>query len=99
MLAFRVPGPISAPLAIELISDYVVDQQTGLVVTHQLVETRVNGQLTPGDVISRNLAGFLNVEMQQGNPSRSPDEVLQTVSEAVSWLRTMAMAPNSGTKK
>lgn len=98
MLAFRVPGPISAPLVIELVSDYVVDQQTGFVVTHQLVETRVNGQLTPGDVISRNLAGFLNVEMQQGNPSRSPDEVLQTVSEAVSWLRTLAMAPNNGSK-
>jgi hypothetical protein len=76
---------------LELVSDYVVDPHTGLVIQHQLVETRVNGQLTPGDVISRNLAGFFNLEKQGASSSpRNPDDLLQTVSEAMSWLRSLS---------
>jgi hypothetical protein len=93
-LNFRVPGPISAPLALELVSDYVVDPQTGLVIQHRLVETRLNGQLTPGDVISRSLAGFFNIEQQEATSRRKSDDLLQTVSEAMSWLRSLSTLNN-----
>ena len=100
MFHFRAPGPISAPLSLELVSDYVMDPQTGLVMQHRLVETRVNGQLTPGDVLSRSLAGFFNLEgtLQGGAGSTSPlsttrrnsDDLLQTVTDVVSWLRSLS---------
>ena len=100
-LPFRVPaGPIPAPLLVELVSDYVLDPHTGRVIQHRLIETRVNGQLTPGDVLSRRLAGFFQWEQgmgmsQEGGAGGSPrrrnsDDLLQTITDAVSWLRSVS---------
>ena len=98
-LAFRVPPPLglpdaaAVPLTVEIVSDYKLDPQSGLVVQHQLVETRVNGQLTPGDVLSRNLQRLWNLE--QDTAPRSNDDLLQSVTDALSWLRTFS----TGSKK
>ena len=100
-LPFRVPaGPLPAPLLVELVSDYVLDPHTGLVIQHRLIETRVNGQLTPGDVLSRRLAGFFQWEQGMGVPQeegaggsprrRNSDDLLQTITDAVSWLRSIS---------
>jgi len=98
------PGPITAPLSLELISDYVIDSDTGLVIEHRLVETRINGQLTPGDVLSRTVTNLLNlsgrkISLDSEEPStttsssprrNSEDFLFQTMSEAISWLRNLS---------
>lgn len=94
MLAFRVPPPpgfpeaAAVPLTMEIVSDYTLDSQTGLVTQHKLVETRINGQLTPGDMLSRNLQRIWNLE-QESQP-KSNDDLLQSVADAVSWFRTLS---------
>ena len=92
---FLLPDVASVPLTLEIVSDYTLDTQSGLVTHHRLVETRVNGQLTPGDVVSRNLQRFLKWE-QQDPPSKSAmnEDMLKSVSDAMSWLRSFSS--NSG---
>jgi len=41
------------PLDISVVSDYAVDRESGDIYQHRLIESRVNGQLTPGDVLSK----------------------------------------------
>eukprot|EP00977_Amphora_coffeiformis_P016002 scaffold4833_cov233-Amphora_coffeaeformis.AAC.37 len=41
------------PLKVDLISEYVLDPDSGRIVQHRLVESRLNDQLTPGDILSR----------------------------------------------
>lgn len=105
VLAFRVPppGPLfpdaaSVPLTLEIVSDYVLDPETGLVAQHKVVETRVNGQLTPGDVLSRSLQRFWKLESSSEMTAsrRNNDDILQSVSEAMSWLRSFSS--NTGSK-
>lgn len=40
-------------LQIDLISDYILDPDSGRIVQHRLIESRINGSLTPGDLLSR----------------------------------------------
>ena len=51
------------PLKVELITEYVLDPDSGRIVQQRLVESRLNDQLTPGDFLSRVLLrgqdGFL----------------------------------------
>ena len=53
-----LPNPLNVPsaglpLKIDLMSEYILDPDSGRIVQHRLVESRLNGQLTPGDVLSR----------------------------------------------
>lgn len=41
------------PLRVDLISDYILDPDSGRIVQHRVIESRLNDQLTPGDVFSR----------------------------------------------
>jgi hypothetical protein len=43
----------AVPVRIGVVSDYILDPSTGRIAVHKLVETRVNGQLAPGDVVAR----------------------------------------------
>ena len=62
------------PLKILLVSEYVLDPDSGRIVQHRLIESRINDQLTPGDILSR----FL---------SRTQDN--ETVDDSV-WARPLA---------
>jgi len=102
VLKFRLPPPGSVfsdaaavPLTLELVSDYVIDPELGLVKEQRLIESRVNGQLTPGDVLSRNLQRLLKLE--QDTPQRGTEDMLQTVTDAISWFRSFS-SPN-GSKR
>lgn len=46
-------GLPAVPLDLELVSEYKTDERTGYIREHRLIESRVNGQLTPADVIPR----------------------------------------------
>ena len=82
------------PLKIVLVSDYVIEKQTGQIFQHRLLETRINGQLTPGDVISRWIQKQVdNDATSGGNANGRPDNGVafqRGLLEAVSWLRSMS---------
>eukprot|EP00536_Pseudo-nitzschia_multiseries_P010219 jgi/Psemu1/288974/fgenesh1_pg.305_\ len=85
-------GPVSGlPLKVELTSDYRIDPDTGSIVEHRLVETRINGQLTAGDQVSRWMQRFLNLDGAETakDPVRSEDGALKAISDALSWFRSM----------
>lgn len=66
------------PLKIGLMSEYVLCSESGKIIEHRLLESRVNGQLTPGDVVSR------WVQRLSGGAKESDDD-----GNAVDWLRTL----------
>uniref|UniRef100_A0A6U3DYR9 Uncharacterized protein n=1 Tax=Entomoneis paludosa TaxID=265537 RepID=A0A6U3DYR9_9STRA len=54
---FGTPSTAGLPLSITLRSEYRLDALTGEVLQHVLLESLVNGQLTPADILSRWLQG------------------------------------------
>ena len=40
-------------LHVEIITEYFVDSENGKIIEQRLLESRINGQLTPGDLVSR----------------------------------------------
>ena len=101
---FRIPSPgvgiivspnsdsptSSLPLKVELTSDYRIDPDTGLIVEHRLVETRVNGQLTAGDQVSRWMQRFLKLDGAAPTAGvRNEDGAFAAILDAISWFRPM----------
>ncbi|KAG7368997.1 hypothetical protein IV203_031740 [Nitzschia inconspicua] len=100
--SFRIPTPgagvivpesvSSPPIIVELLSDYKIDPASGAIIEHRLVETRVNGQLTPGDQVSRWIRRFLRRDDGLGfDPSEkgSNDGVLRAVSDTLNFFRSV----------
>jgi hypothetical protein len=83
------PSQQEIPLTLELISEYDLDNVMGKITQHALLESRVNGQLTPADVVSR------WIRRQQQQPFQR-DSVLedrswmQVLSDALRWLDSIA---------
>jgi hypothetical protein len=84
----------SPPITIELVSDYKISPTNGLITEHRLVETRVNGQLTPGDQVSRWIQRFL-ITGPEG-PARTGfgenennDNVLRAISDMLKFFRSI----------
>merc|ERR1711935_848074 len=85
-----IPSPDSSslasglPLKVELISDYRIDSDTGLITEHRLVETRINGQLTAGDQVSRWMQQFLKLGGATATTTvRNEDRALSTIFDAI----------------
>eukprot|EP00546_Thalassionema_frauenfeldii_P019455 CAMPEP_0178895030 /NCGR_PEP_ID=MMETSP0786-20121207/348_1 /TAXON_ID=186022 /ORGANISM="Thalassionema frauenfeldii, Strain CCMP 1798" /LENGTH=579 /DNA_ID=CAMNT_0020565191 /DNA_START=342 /DNA_END=2081 /DNA_ORIENTATION=+ len=72
------------PLQLDLISDYKIEPTTGFVYRHCFVATRVNGQLTPGDVISRWIQQFLKLD--RAADTIREDDLQKSISETLAWL-------------
>jgi hypothetical protein len=96
-LQLRVPPPgglfadatqAGVPLKLELVSDYIIDSSSGKISQHRLVESRVNGQLTPGDVMSRSIQRYLNLDSATSTTDGG-DDPLKTFSDALAWVRSM----------
>jgi hypothetical protein len=77
------------PLKFEVVSDYKIDPGTGLIYQHRLIETRINGQLTPGDLLSRSIQRILKLE-QTTTTTNGNEDVLKTFSDALTWFRSMS---------
>jgi hypothetical protein len=88
-----VASAVSVPLTLELVSDYVLDPRTGQIEQHRLVESRVNGQLTPGDVLSRSIQRFLMRSSEDSNNQTDDDAFLRPLSDALGWLRSIGGGP------
>ena len=90
------PPPIitsGLPLRVELVSDYRIDPDTGLIVEHRLVETRINGQLSAGDQVSRWIQRFLKLDggsdTNTKTNSNGGEDALKAISDALSWFRSI----------
>jgi hypothetical protein len=98
---FRIPTPgagvilpesvSSPPIKIELVSDYNINPSTGLITEHRLVETRVNGQLTPGDQVSRWIRRFLSrdASTNTGSDNGNNDSVLRAITDTMNFFRSV----------
>eukprot|EP00797_Seminavis_robusta_P021513 Sro335_g120200.2 (467) ;mRNA; r:63464-64864 len=75
------------PLQISIVSDYLVDTETREIYQHRLVETRVNGQLTPGDVISRWIK--TQAVPSDGATNNNAALVQRGLIDAISWVRSV----------
>jgi hypothetical protein len=82
---------LGVPLKIELVSDYAIDSISGLVTKHTVIETRVNGLLTPGDFLSRWMNRFLKSDIVADDTSYNTNEnedVFRTFTDAmILWFR------------
>jgi hypothetical protein len=78
---------------VELVSDYRIDPDTGLIVENRLVETRINGQLSAGDQVSRWIQRFLKLEGGSDTNtkinSNGGEDALKAISDALSWFRSI----------
>jgi hypothetical protein len=84
----------SLPLKIGLVSEYVIDAETGLISQHELVESRVNGQLTPSDIVSqwirRRQVPIMGASgSDRGNNDAAEESWMQTALDTVNWVRSL----------
>jgi len=81
-----------APLKIELLSEYIIDS-TGRISQHKILESRVNGVLTPGDLLSRWIKELTREEGGSGSSSRSsvdaPASQFDNLMDVISWVRSI----------
>lgn len=73
------------PIKLELVSDFILDSDTGEIVQHKLIESRVNGQLTPGDVV----ASWVKRQRGEVEPANE-SSWLGTVGDTLRWLDTIS---------
>jgi hypothetical protein len=77
------------PIKVELTSDYRIDPDTCLITEHRLVETRINGQLTAGDQISRWIQRFQKLDGSSSTATaRNDDGAISAILDAISWFRS-----------
>jgi hypothetical protein len=84
-----VEGDIRVPLNIETVSEYKFNSN-GKIREHKLIETRVNGQLTPGDVVSRWI---------KGTTANEPGPIsIQSMMDAFNWARSFSSGGTSSNR-
>ena len=85
LTASRIPGFAGSPVTIQLVSEYVLDATTGFIRKHQLMESRVKGQLTPGDVLSKLLQRWIS----RGSVTEQEDW-MKVAQDAVEWFQSIS---------
>ncbi|KAL3802413.1 hypothetical protein ACHAW5_001134 [Stephanodiscus triporus] len=73
-----------APLKIEISSEYIIDLQ-GKIREHIILESRLNGVLTPGDLFSRWIKGMTREEDSKSKVAPSP---LDSLVDVITWVRS-----------
>ena len=74
-----------APLKIEISSEYIIDSE-GKIFEHRILESRLNGVLTPGDLFSRWIKGLAHEDNDRSKVASSP---LDSLMDAITWVRSM----------
>lgn len=81
-------GGFGVPLKIEVCSEYIIGE-TGKIREHRILESRLNGVLTPGDVFSRwikGLTGGETVDSSSGN--NAVPSAMESLMDAIAWVRS-----------
>jgi hypothetical protein len=92
-------GLPTVPLNLELVSEYKMDERTGYIIEHRLIESRVNGQLTPADVIPRWIKQWSssNYNLNWRAPSFDGGSVTEsTVQALMEALWSLVQRPSRG---
>ena len=80
-----------APLKIDISSEYIIDS-TGRISQHKILESRLNGVLTPGDLLSRWIKD-LTREEGGSTISRSsvvaPSSQFDNLLDVIAWVRSI----------
>mmetsp|Transcript_16416 Transcript_16416/g.39282 ORF Transcript_16416/g.39282 Transcript_16416/m.39282 type:complete len:936 (-) Transcript_16416:50-2857(-) len=74
------------PLKIEVLSEYVIDNKSARIREHRILESRLNGVLTPGDVFSRWIRGLAR---EEDDNSKSIPPTIDSLMDAIAWVRSM----------
>jgi len=74
-----------APLKIEVSSEYIIDSE-GKIREHIILESRLNGVLTPGDLFSKWIKGLTREEDSRSKIAPSP---LDSLVDVIAWVRSM----------
>lgn len=83
-------GGFGVPLKIEVCSEYIIDDETGKIREHQILESRLNGVLTPGDVFSRWIKGLTGGETADNSSGNSAvTSAMESLTDAIAWVRSM----------
>jgi hypothetical protein len=79
-----------APLKIELSSEYIIDS-TGRISQHKILESRVNGVLTPGDLLSRWIKELTREESSSSSRSLvdAPASQFDNLIDVIAWVRSI----------
>ncbi|KAK1739761.1 hypothetical protein QTG54_009520 [Skeletonema marinoi] len=81
-------GGFGVPLKIEITSMYKIDE-TGKISEHQILESRLNGMLTPGDVFSKWIKGLTSSD--QGNKEDIDGlNFASSFIDAIGWVRSQS---------
>ena len=75
------------PMQIEIVSEYIIDPTSGMITQQRLLESRVNGQLTPGDIISRWFKGQRASQTQ--TQTDNGEALMRGLYETVNWVRSL----------
>jgi hypothetical protein len=70
-------------------SEYCLCPETGQILQHRLLESRINGRLTPGDVVSR----LIKQSGSETSDEADPLDWLRISLESVEWLRFLSDKP------
>ncbi|KAL7537705.1 hypothetical protein ACHAWF_005875, partial [Thalassiosira exigua] len=73
------------PLKIEVLSEYAIDN-TGKIREHRILESRVNGVLTPGDVFSRWIKGW---GKEEEGGFKSASSAMASLMDTIAWVRSV----------
>ncbi|KAL9186926.1 hypothetical protein ACHAXT_010646 [Thalassiosira profunda] len=74
------------PLKIEVTSEYVVDN-AGRIREHRILESRLNGVLTPGDVFSKWIKGLTRGE--EDKSKATAPSAIDSLVDAIAWVKSM----------
>lgn len=85
-------GGFGVPLKIQLVSEYFVNTD-GKIREHVILESRLNGVLTPGDVFSRWIQGLTSPDQADETGNGMPVALEQLVG-ALNWVRSMQNRQN-----
>ncbi|KAL3795023.1 hypothetical protein HJC23_006344 [Cyclotella cryptica] len=91
----QTSGGFGVPLKMQLVSEYIIDK-SGKIREHIILESRLNGVLTPGDVFSRWIKSLTSSSSNQGDVTDGngmPAALVQLVG-ALSWVRSMQNRKN-----
>lgn len=80
------------PFRIGIVSDYLLDAESGRVVAHQIKESRINGQLTPSDIVAR----WIKQRQQGGLEGRDSDSFFRGLVDTVDWMRSLSSDNDDG---
>ncbi|GAX20101.1 hypothetical protein FisN_18Lh040 [Fistulifera solaris] len=80
-----VPASVNVPVKLQIDFEYVTDPDSGRIIQHRLLESRINGQLTPGDVISRWIRRFTDPSSKRSEE----EDWLGSALDTIKWMRSL----------